>query len=189
TQEAPQVGNRVETIGGAIGMTLRKPMLQERSRGRQQDIGNAHREAEQTNDPGDGTGFRAIGLPLIRGRDRKKEAGQQEQGEVDDGLRGASGPQPGDEAMRVGVAGEQSTLEKEQAGGPDAGAPSVPGEDVARHHGLDLEEEKGTEEDSGEKERHEAMEFGSLLYPGQGILARGKMRHPRALGSRTGEGW
>ena len=64
-------------------------------------------------------------------------------------------PQKGHEGVRVGVTAEQSHLKKEQAGRPDPGATAVPGQDVAGDDRLDLEEQKGAQENDGDKNRHD----------------------------------
>ena len=50
--------------------------------------------------------------------------------------------QPACEQMRVGVAGQQHALEKQQTGGPHAGRAAEPRQDVFADEWLDLEQEE-----------------------------------------------
>jgi hypothetical protein len=60
------------------------------------------------------------------------------------------------EGVGVGVAQKQQELEKQHAGGPDAGAAAEPGKDEFADHRLHLEEQKGAHQ--GEQAQNENVD-------------------------------
>jgi len=77
------------------------------------------------------------------------------------------------EEMGVGVTSQQEDLKEEKTGSPNACASSKPWQDISTDDGLDLEKQKGTEENRDGKEFHEPpvvnllvkQSFQEGLYP------------------------
>ena len=65
--------------------------------------------------------------------------------------------QEGDQGVSVGVAPQEAYLEKEQAGCPDCGTSSVPGENVAGYDRLNLKEQKSAQENGEGKDGHSGV--------------------------------
>lgn len=73
---------------------------------------------------------------------------------MDAHLPAAFFPKPRDKAVCVGIAAEQSYLEKEKTGGPNPGAAAIPRQDVASDDWLNLKEQKRAQKYRGDEEGH-----------------------------------
>ena len=137
-------------------MRFSKPMLEERSRGREEEIGNAYGQGKQSHDPEKRIGLGAVRLPLRIRRDREEEEGERKQRKMESHLGPPLFPEKGDENVRVSIAAEQTDLEKEEAGRPYSRAASIPRKNVARDDRLHLKEQEGAQENGEEEQGHGA---------------------------------
>src|SRR5690606_32962813 len=65
--------------------------------------------------------------------------------------------------MRIGVSGQQQKLEEQQAHAPYAGRSAKPWQNITAHHGLNLKQQKGAEENSDRKKKVHAQRSVSEL--------------------------
>ncbi len=115
------------------------PGLEKRARRGEQEVGQAHRRAEQQQDAGDG--LLAPGrLPALGRCDRQAGHGGRQQDRMHDRL--APSPQLRVERVRIGVAAKQQHLEEQHAGRPHRRAAAEPGQDQPRDERLHQEKKK-----------------------------------------------
>ena len=156
-EERADVGEGVEAVGGDAGVGDAEPLLHERSGGGEDEVRQADRDGEEEEDLPRGIAG-DVGFPAVVGGDRQEREGEEQEAEVEGGL--TAGLQERRGKVGVGVAAEEQGLEKQEAGGPDAGAPAEPRENVFADEGLDLEEEESTGENAEGEGEHEGGGWG-----------------------------
>src|SRR5438094_928541 len=105
-------------------MGTAEPLLHERARGREDEIGDAEGNGEKRENL-QGRVAAAEGLPGLGGSNRQQRKGRAEQAEMDDNLNTRF--EPAGAEMRISVSGQQDDLEEQQAGGPNTRSAAKPG--------------------------------------------------------------